>query len=57
MGQSLSTAVGFLILFFYRISEKAKNYFSKDYSEKSYFNKDNLIKDDEQQAGSVYFLC
>ena len=53
MGQSLSTAVGFLILFFYRISESAKNYFSKDHSEKSYFNRDNLIKDDEQQAGRI----
>jgi len=53
MGQSLSTAVGFLILFFYRISERAKNYFQKNQSENSYFNKDNLIKDDEQQAGRI----
>ena len=53
MGQSLSTAVGYIILFFYRLSEKTKSLFTKEYSDNSYYNKDNLIKDDEQQAGTT----
>lgn len=56
MGQSLSVAVGYIIIFFYNLSERTKGFFSKDYSEKSYYNKDNLIKDDEQQAGKYLFL-
>jgi hypothetical protein len=56
MGQSLSIAVGYIILFFYKLSENTKSFFSKENSEKNYFNKDNLIKDDEQQAGNYLYL-
>lgn len=49
MGQTLSTIIGYFIVYIIRLTEKTKSIFYKD-QEKSYFNKDMILKDDEQQA-------
>lgn len=51
MGQSLSVVVGSIIVFFLKLSDKAKSLFTTETKEKSYYNNDIILKDDEQKAG------
>ena len=51
MGQTMSMLVGYMIVFWMKMSEKVKSVFSKDKKEKNYYNNEILLKDDEQQAG------
>ncbi len=54
MGQTLSFVVGSIIVFFMKLSEKAKGIFSNEKKEKSYYNNDIILKDEEQHAGKNY---
>ena len=51
MGQTMSTIVGYMIVFWIKMSERLNSVFSKDKKEKNYYNNEILLKDDEQQAG------
>jgi len=56
MGQTMSVVVGYIIVFWLNVSEKAKSMFTSNKKEKSYYNNDIILKDDEQQAGNISFL-
>ena len=52
MGQTMSTIVGYIIVFCLKLSERTKSIFSGEKKEKNYYSNDILLKDDEQQAGN-----
>lgn len=56
MGQTLSTVVGYMIVFYLKFMESVKTMLSSNQKEKGYYNNDILLKDDEQQAGKEIFL-
>jgi hypothetical protein len=49
MGQTLSTIVGYLLIFIVKLEDKYKEYFKQE-TRKDYYNNDILLKDDEQKA-------
>ncbi len=51
MGQSMSSMVGFIIVFCLRMKEQVQGAFGSKPKESQYFNHNNIIKDDEQPAG------
>lgn len=54
MGQTMSAAVGYIILFCLRLQEKAKELFQGNGKKDSkYYNHNILLKDDEQRAGKI----
>ena len=56
MGQTMSLVVGYVIVFWLNLTEKAKSMFNKETKEKSYYNNDIILKDDEQQAGMIFII-
>ena len=55
MGQTLSTIVGYIIVFCLKLSDKTKALFTpSEKKEKNYYNNDILLKDDEQKAGKKH---
>jgi hypothetical protein len=56
MGQSLSVVLGSIIVFFIKLSERTKAFFSREKPEKSYYNNDIILKDDEQKAGKLILI-
>lgn len=55
MGQTMSTVVGYIIVFYLRLLERAKGLFTTQNKGKNYYNNDIIIKDDEHQAGKNIF--
>jgi hypothetical protein len=55
MGQTMSSFVGFIIVFCLRLSDRAKSMFTTESKESKYYNHDIILKDDEQQAGKYIF--
>ena len=53
MGQTGSTVIGYLIVFYLKFLERIKMVFGKDKKEKSGYwtNNDILLKEDDQKAG------
>lgn len=54
MGQQLSTVVGYVIVFYLKILNRAKSFLDNKKEEKSYYRNDITIKDEEQQAGNYF---
>ena len=48
MGQTLSTIVGYLLIYIYKLQEKYNEYFKQE--DKKDYGKDILLKDDGQRA-------
>lgn len=57
MGNSLSTCLGYLIIFYLKLKEKAEDVFkNKKQNKKGYYNNDILLKDEEHHASKLIFV-
>lgn len=54
MGNTISSFYLLLLSLYSDISEKTKGFLWGELKQKSYFNNDILLKDDEQKAGKIY---